>query len=90
LLGLFFWPWRWRRHVPLKRRLAFNGLHCVVPQTTELFITTAVRTSNPNSCPCLVWDNRETRSKQMEYPRTTCVLLRDRWGASKYFVSLPK
>jgi hypothetical protein len=22
-------PWTWRRHVPLKRRLTCNGLHCV-------------------------------------------------------------
>jgi hypothetical protein len=36
-----------RRHVPPKRRLTFNGLHGVISQKTELFITTAVRTSNP-------------------------------------------
>jgi hypothetical protein len=38
---------RWRRRVPPKRRLTFNGLHGVIPQETELFITIAVRTSNP-------------------------------------------
>jgi hypothetical protein len=27
--------------------LTFNGLLCVISQNTELFITTAVRTSNP-------------------------------------------
>jgi hypothetical protein len=30
-----------------KRRLTFNGLHGVISQKIELFITTAVRTSNP-------------------------------------------
>jgi hypothetical protein len=30
-------PWRYRRHVPLKRPLSFNGLHGVVPQKIELF-----------------------------------------------------
>jgi hypothetical protein len=39
--------WRWRRHVPPKRRLTFNGLHGVISRKAELFITTGVRTSNP-------------------------------------------
>jgi hypothetical protein len=30
-------PWRWRRHVPPKRRLTFNGLHFVISQKIELF-----------------------------------------------------
>jgi hypothetical protein len=34
------------RHVPPKRWLAFNGLHSVISQKIELFITTALRTSN--------------------------------------------
>jgi hypothetical protein len=38
---------RWRQYVPPKRLLTFNGLHCVISQKTELFITTGVRTSNP-------------------------------------------
>jgi hypothetical protein len=33
--------------VPPKRRLICNGLHGVVSQKIELFITIAVRTSNP-------------------------------------------
>jgi hypothetical protein len=37
----------WRRYVSTKRRLTFNGLHDVVSQKIELFITTGVRTSNP-------------------------------------------
>jgi hypothetical protein len=30
-----------------KCRLTFSGIHGVIPQMTELFTTTAVRTSNP-------------------------------------------
>jgi hypothetical protein len=47
LLSFFFLPWRWRRYVPPKGRLAFNGLHGLVSQNIVLFLTTAVRTSNP-------------------------------------------
>jgi hypothetical protein len=36
-----------KRYVPPKGRLAFTGLHGVISQKIELFITTAVRTSNP-------------------------------------------
>jgi hypothetical protein len=35
--GFYITPHRW---------LTINGLHGVIPQETELFITTAVRTSN--------------------------------------------
>jgi hypothetical protein len=31
-------PWRWRRHIPPKRRLTSNGLHGVISQKTELFM----------------------------------------------------
>jgi hypothetical protein len=34
-----------RRFVPPKLRLIFNGLHGVIFQKTELFLTTAVRAS---------------------------------------------
>jgi hypothetical protein len=47
LAWLILRPWRWRRYVRPKRRLTFNGLHGVISQQTEHFITTAVRTSNP-------------------------------------------
>jgi hypothetical protein len=47
LLCVFFQPWRWRWHVPPKRRFTFNGLQGVISQKLELFITTDVRTSNP-------------------------------------------
>jgi hypothetical protein len=33
-----------------KRRLTLNGLHGVIPQKILLFITSAVRTSNPTNC----------------------------------------
>jgi hypothetical protein len=38
---------KWKWYVPPKRRLTSNGLHGVISQKIELFITTAVRTSNP-------------------------------------------
>jgi hypothetical protein len=38
--------WKWRRHVPPKRGLIFKGLHGDISQKIELFVTTAVRTSN--------------------------------------------
>jgi hypothetical protein len=41
--------WTCRRHVPPKRRFSFNGPHGVMARKTELFITTAVRTSNPTN-----------------------------------------
>jgi hypothetical protein len=37
--------WTWRRYVPPKSRLTFNGLHCIIAQKTEPFITTVVRAS---------------------------------------------
>jgi hypothetical protein len=37
------------RYVPPKLRLTFNGLHGVISQMIWLFVTTAVRTSNPTS-----------------------------------------
>jgi hypothetical protein len=39
--------WRWRRYVPPNHQLTFNGLHGVISQKTEHFITTGVRTSDP-------------------------------------------
>jgi hypothetical protein len=47
LLKLFLRPWRWMRYVPPKRRLQLNRLHGIISHKTILFITTAVRTSNP-------------------------------------------
>jgi hypothetical protein len=47
LLNLFIRPWRWRRYVPPKRRLKLGGIHGAISQKMILFITTAVKTSNP-------------------------------------------
>jgi hypothetical protein len=51
LARLIIRPWRWRRYVPPKRRLASNGLHGVIYQKIVLFITTTVRTSNSTYIP---------------------------------------
>jgi hypothetical protein len=40
-------PWGRKRHVSPKRRLTFTGLHGVISQKIELFLTTAVRISGP-------------------------------------------
>jgi hypothetical protein len=37
LLWLFFDPEKWRRHVPPKRLLNFNGLHGIISQKVEFF-----------------------------------------------------
>jgi hypothetical protein len=39
LAWLILRPWKWRRHVPTKRRLTFSGPHGVIYQKTELFLT---------------------------------------------------
>jgi hypothetical protein len=46
--------WRWRRHVLLKHRFTFNGLHCFISQKIKIFITTTVRTTTTTSVkrPC--------------------------------------
>jgi hypothetical protein len=45
---IFLRPWGWRRYVPPKRRWTLNGLHGVISQKMVLFVTTAMKTSNPN------------------------------------------
>jgi hypothetical protein len=40
LARLILRPWRWRRYVPPKRRLTFNGLHGVISQKMVLFDST--------------------------------------------------
>jgi hypothetical protein len=42
----FPWTWRWRRHVPTKRQLTFNGLNDILSHKTELF--KAILTGNVN------------------------------------------
>jgi hypothetical protein len=38
--------WRWKHRILSKGKLTFNGLHSIISQKTESFITTATRTSN--------------------------------------------
>jgi hypothetical protein len=38
--------WRRGRHIPPKNWLTFNGLHGVISQKIQLFVTTATRTSD--------------------------------------------
>jgi hypothetical protein len=42
------WCYRggWKQHLRLKHHLTFNGLHGIISQKIEVFITTTVRTSN--------------------------------------------
>jgi hypothetical protein len=47
LLKLFLRPWRWKRYVPPKHWLQLNRLHGVISQKMILFITSAVKTSDP-------------------------------------------
>jgi hypothetical protein len=46
LARLILRPWRWRRHVAPKREITFHGLYAVISQKIEIFMITAVRTSN--------------------------------------------
>jgi hypothetical protein len=46
LVRLTLRPWRWMGHVPLKCWLTFSGLHHVISKNMEIFIPTAVKTSN--------------------------------------------
>jgi hypothetical protein len=38
LAQLILRRWRWSRHIPLKRRLTFNGLHGVISQKITLYV----------------------------------------------------
>jgi hypothetical protein len=42
-------PWRWRRHVPPKCWLTLMNCMALYPRKIILFLTTTVRTSNPNT-----------------------------------------
>jgi hypothetical protein len=55
LARLILRPWSWRGYVPPKRRLTFNVLHRVISQEIEIFIATAVRTSNPTLWLKFLW-----------------------------------
>jgi hypothetical protein len=56
-------PWMWW-HVTPRRRLTFNGLHGVISQKIELFITTGVRTSSPTNYMMLVNNEVERNWKE--------------------------
>jgi hypothetical protein len=79
LLGLFFRSWRWRRYVPPKRLLTFNGLHCVIFQKIVLIITTVVGTSNPtkgkSSTRSNIW-KINWRRKQKRFNLIVCIVNR--------------
>jgi hypothetical protein len=47
LVRLILRSWKWRLYVPPKRQPIYNGPHGIISKKIELFITTAVGTSNP-------------------------------------------
>jgi hypothetical protein len=59
LAWLILQPWRWRRHVPPKRRLTFNGLHGVLSQKIQSFTVYPVwgRLWCPSVPPGKCWDS---------------------------------
>jgi hypothetical protein len=83
IFGRFIRTWKWRRYVPLKRRLTFEGLHGVTSQKTAFFITTAVRTSDPTirSVTLILFLHREYKMKGK---------WRDRASMSEYTISESK
>jgi hypothetical protein len=60
--------WRWRRYYPPKHRWNFSGLHGVTCQKLELFITTAMTTSNPIS-----WRGSPKWRLPWEYTTNVCL-----------------
>jgi hypothetical protein len=58
-------PWRWRQYVTLKR-VNFSGLHSVIYQKMEPFITTASRTLNPT------YYGESVNRLQMDIKRKKC------------------
>jgi hypothetical protein len=89
LARLILRPWRWRRHIPPKCRLTFNGLYGIISQKLELFITTAVRTSNPRQIhylwlECSFSTLKKVVLREMGWGGMDWINLaqdRDRWGA---------
>jgi hypothetical protein len=47
LAWLILRPRRWRRQVPSKHVLTFNGLHGVISKKMDLFVVAAVKPTNP-------------------------------------------
>jgi hypothetical protein len=68
----------WRRFVPPKRRVIFNGLHGVISQKIELFIATAVRTSNPTYAKItqvvFSFQISDSNSRRISYPSHMCYM----------------
>jgi hypothetical protein len=60
----------YRLHPP-KRQLTFNGLHGVISQKIERFITTSVRSSNPTEVPLKIYN------KKIDIKELTVVSLAD-------------
>jgi hypothetical protein len=55
-------------------RLTFNGLHSVTSQKTGLFLTTAVRTSDPTQCNVLDAAFRRILS-HIAVPKSICIII---------------
>jgi hypothetical protein len=49
LAWLIHQPWKSTQYITLKRRFSFNGLHGIISDKRDIFITTGVRTSIPTS-----------------------------------------
>jgi hypothetical protein len=58
--------WRWRRYVPLKRRLTFNGLHRVIYQKRALLNIIIIMHLYPE-----IWGSHSSDSRDM----TPCSLV---------------
>jgi hypothetical protein len=57
LAYLILRPWRWRRHVPPKHRLTFNGIHGFIsPEDGTLHLPLALLTGHREmAAPCVGW-----------------------------------
>jgi hypothetical protein len=67
-------PWRWRHHVVPKCWFNFSGVYGLISQKVEIFITTAVSTSNPVFVLCAC--DRERGNWNLEavlFPRSSIV-----------------
>jgi hypothetical protein len=93
LCRLILRPWRWRRYVPPKRRLTFNGLH-IISQKIVRFITTIVRTSDPTYCHMLVTGQRVCIDNWIDWMLITLTdlqiitLFTSIYNPSKFVISL--
>jgi hypothetical protein len=74
LAWLILRPWKFRRHVRRRRPLTSNGIYDIISQSTELFLTTAVRTSYPTNCEKTAdsASNRTYTTTDKKLKRTCC------------------